>query len=190
METAQSVFSNLKDFTQYELTAPIDLIGFSNLQSSKSFEMLNSVIFRELYLLHDGAKSTSMDREAIAREISNKIARLWFGVTVSPAYWDHAWIVNGMAKFLEASGIAHKVHFALADQFGVAQLQTALVADSVEGSHACLNKDLATLEKLQNGASDEDLILNHKSAVILRWIESIVGSEKFMTKLREFFKEK
>lgn len=103
--------------------------------------------------------------------------------------WTHVWIRDGVSKYLEViAGIDVAYELSLNQLFNTEILQAALQLDTSYGARPVLPEDIFEHEDIQDVIDNE--IYGKKGATILRWIQTLIGDQKFQISLMEFIKKK
>lgn len=85
--------------------------------------------------------SSNEVRENVAIVIAHELAHQWFGNLVTPMFWNHLWLSEGFASYVEYLGVDH-IHpdWNMIDQFVLTTTQEALALDCLRSSHAIQTK--------------------------------------------------
>lgn len=58
-------------------------------------------IHRETALLYDENVSTEIAKQRIATVVAHEQAHMWFGDLVTCDWWEHTWLNEGFARYLQ-----------------------------------------------------------------------------------------
>jgi aminopeptidase N len=141
--------------------------------------------FREAALLvnHD----TSADlKQHIAGVVSHELAHQWFGDLVTMQWWDHLWLNESFANYMETYVPAHFYpEWQLWEQYTASEQQYALGRDG-----------LASVQAVQQHVNHPDeiaalfdpAIVYAKGGSLIRMVHDYLGDESFRAGLRLYMK--
>ena len=111
------------------------------------------------------------------RLLANAIAHQWWGVSVSPATTEDAWLRDGASRYAEARYIESAA--------GEAGYEEA-VKDMQVGSLAYDNIPLASVGKLQPFSAEAQSLSTDKGAMIFEMLRWVMGDNAFDNAMRHF----
>lgn len=142
--------------------------------------------FREAALLVD-PKNTAADlKQHIAGVVSHELAHQWFGDLVTMEWWDHLWLNESFANYMETYVPAHFYpEWQLWEQYTATEQQYALNRDG-----------LASVQAVQQHVNHPDeiaslfdpAIVYAKGGSLIRMVHDYLGDESFRTGLRLYMK--
>ena len=143
-----------------------------------------SIFYRASALLLDPS-ATQDDKLGRASLIAHETAHMWFGDLVTMRWFNDVWTKEVFANFMAAKIVSpafpeinHDLRFLLA------HYPAAYGVDRTTGSNA-IRQDLANLNE---AGSLYGAIIYQKAPIVMRQLETIVGSEGFRDGLREYLK--
>ncbi|KPM05341.1 aminopeptidase-like protein 5, partial [Sarcoptes scabiei] len=166
----------------------LDLIGLPQFVSG-AMENWGLITYREKFILSDTNKFSVRDLQKIASVIAHELSHMWFGNLVTIDWWNDLWCQEGTASYIEYLG-QDKLNSSwhVWDRFAIDDLQTAFISDSLANSHPLAPKKKEVLTADQSTAIFDGITYS-KGAAILRYIESIIGREKFMGCLQRYLSD-
>lgn len=150
----------------------LDQTGVADFRAG-AMENAGSILYRDVYLFGEEAKSTAYYNRLRASIVSHEIAHMWFGDIVTMRWWDDIWLNEGFATWAASKPVAAwrpEWKMALRDLDSTAQ---AMGADSLRTSRK-IRQQASTPDQI---AELFDGIAYQKTAAVLRMIESLIGEE-------------
>lgn len=111
------------------------------------------------------------------RLLANAVARQWWGVRVSPARQEDAWLSDGFARYSEARYVEWAAGQAAFEE---------VMKDIAVGAMAYDNVPLASVGRLGAFSPEFQSLVTDKGAMILHMLRWIVGDKSFDQILRNF----
>ncbi len=127
-----------------------------------------------------GIATRAIQEKSNYRLLANTIAHQWWGVSVSPATLDDAWISEGIARYAEA----RYVEFAA----GPAGLEEVTREMSV-GALAYDTVPLSRAGSLEVFSPEFQSLATEKGGMILHMLRWVLGEGAFDNTMREFYKQ-
>ncbi len=176
-ESAARKFSSTAGALEYfsSLIAPYPYEKLAQVQATVSFwgmENAGAIFYKE---------SSIQDAPDTEEPVPHEIAHQWFGNSVTPGDWDHIWLSEGFATYMEALFEEHR--------YGARALQRIM------DDHALrLNKDRDARRKpiLDPDQPDIGRKLNpvnyQKGAWVLHMLRGIMGDTSFFEGIRRYYR--
>ncbi len=127
-----------------------------------------------------GIASRAIQEKSNYRLLANTIAHQWFGVSVSPATLDDAWITEGLARYSEA----RYVEFAA----GEAGLEEATREMSV-GALAYDTVPLSRSGGLDPFSPEFQSLATEKGGIVIHMLRFVLGEAAFDKAMRDFYSQ-
>ncbi|HEV2022450.1 MAG TPA: M1 family aminopeptidase [Terriglobales bacterium] len=124
-----------------------------------------------------GLASRGIQEKINYRLLANAVARQWWGVRVSPARQEDAWISDGFARYSEARYVEWAAGQAAFEE---------VMKDIAVGALAYDNIPLAGVGRLSAFSPEFQSLVTDKGAMILHMLRWIVGDKPFDQILRNF----
>lgn len=144
------------------------------------------VTYREVYLLLDPAKSSSIGKENIAVVVGHELAHMWFGNLTTMEWWTDLWLKEGYATWMEYYFVNDAYpDFDIFTQFLVSETLRAMSLDSLKNSHPVevpIN-DPNEIEEIY------DAVSYSKSASLIRMLHDYLGDQTFQNGLQNYLKK-
>jgi tetratricopeptide (TPR) repeat protein len=125
-----------------------------------------------------GIASPSITEKTNYRLLANAIAHQWWGVSLSPATKEDWWLVDGFSRYSEAMYVENAA--------GAAGLEEA-VKDMSVGALAYDTVPLSSASKLDPFSTEFQSLVTDKGAMILHMLRWVLGEDKYLKTMREFF---
>lgn len=200
LEIGQETLKVLNEFTGIDYYTPKNMSGIKMDQISipdfaaGAMENWGLVTYRESGLLYTEGKSTTQDKQAIAKVIAHEFAHQWFGDLVTCDWWDYIWLNEGFATFFEYYTTEQVVQnlyndsWRLMDQFVIKNLQaSAFVVDATIKTRP-LNPDVSAKTPAQISSLFDDIAYK-KGGSILRMLQQFLTEDIFQNGLRRYLNE-
>jgi aminopeptidase N len=136
-------------------------------------------------LLIDGKANTSQDLKR-AKLIASKTAQMWFGNLLSPNWYNDFWLAEMLTDYLSSRMVNPSFVSVYHDlEFLTNHFPKALAIDRTSGNHS--------IQQECNNQSDADFLIDpltsHKSPILFRQLEKIIGEEKMRAGLIDYLKK-
>ena len=160
------------------LTIPLT-VGFGAMENA------GLITFTETLMLMD-AKHPAKDRQYTWVVVAaHELAHQWFGDLVTTAFWDDIWLNEGFANWVERK-VSAKFDASWHDELAeVGTRDEALDADSLVSARQ-IRQPIETQGDVLNAF---DGITYDKGASVLNMFESYLGSDVFMTGVRQYLED-
>uniref|UniRef100_A0A914C199 Aminopeptidase n=1 Tax=Acrobeloides nanus TaxID=290746 RepID=A0A914C199_9BILA len=162
-----------------------DLIAIPDF-SMGAMENWGLVTFREVALLSDPAKTSTIQKMYIAMVIAHELAHFWFGDLVTMKWWTDLWLKEGFASFMEYVFIGYNYpEFKIWNHFVRYEIASGFSLDSLRSSHP-IEVEINNPNEL-----DEiyDSITYAKSNSVNRMLCNFLGEPTFQKALRNYLKK-
>ena len=169
--------------TAYAETAGKEFSYFSSLYGAAPSSTLNIVELPDDTVPYTWAPEVAaiagraVSAKVDYRLLANAIAHQWWGVSVSPATTEDAWLRDGASRYAEARYIESAA--------GEAGYEEA-VKDMQVGSLAYDNIPLASVGKLQAFSPEAQSLSTDKGAIIFEMLRWVMGDNAFDNAMRHF----
>lgn len=170
--------------TPYPL-AKCDLVACPDFAAG-AMENWGLLTFREAALLVDPKNTPADLKQHIAGVVSHELAHQWFGDLVTMQWWDHLWLNESFANYMETYVPAHFYpEWQLWEQYTATEQQYALGRDG-----------LASVQAVQQHVNHPDeiaslfdpAIVYAKGGSLIRMVHDYLGDEHFRAGLRLYMK--
>ncbi|XP_011060916.1 PREDICTED: aminopeptidase M1-like [Acromyrmex echinatior] len=133
------------------------------------------ITYKESSVIYDAEQRPTNRKQELAALVTHEIAHQWFGNLVTPSWWSHHWLKEGLASFFHTY-IIDKIfdNWRTIDYFVVDILHYSLGIDKGELGPITLEPN--------NMFERPDLfsfIIYHKASIILRMLQNIITDEVF-----------
>jgi len=125
-----------------------------------------------------GLAGPSITEKVNYRLLADAIAHQWWGVSVSPASKDDWWLTDGFSRYSEAMYVENAA--------GAAGLEE-VVKDMSVGALAYDTVPLSSASKLDMFSTEFQSLVTDKGAMILHMLRWVLGEDKYLKTMREFF---
>lgn len=140
-----------------------------------AMENWGAIVFRDMYLLFDGATSTRIRRYGLDT-VAHEIAHQWFGNLVTMTWWDDIWLNESFATFLEMRLFERlEPSYRSRENYLAYWVPRALLGDALPHTHPVTTR----IDDPSQIAQVFDEISYGKGSAILRMIEAYLGEEGF-----------
>ena len=176
LDAAVKVLPYFEDFFKISYPLPkLDLIAVPCL-SFGAMENWGLITFRETELLVDPNVSSTKRIQSIALTVAHEIAHQWFGNLVTMEWWDHLWLNEGYATFMEFLSVANIFpHYNIWNDFIAMRYGPAMKMDSLRTSHPV---EVHVNHPLHVDEIFDDISYN-KGASLVRMVYKYIGEEDF-----------
>ncbi|GAA4108644.1 aminopeptidase N [Enteractinococcus coprophilus] len=148
-----------------------------------AMENIGAVTIVEDYIFRSPVPQATVQRRAIT--ILHELAHMWFGNLVTMKWWDDLWLSESFAEFVS--------HIAAIDA-GFTDAWTTF--NAIEKTWAYRQDQLATTHPVVADMVDLDAVAGNfdgityaKGASVLRQLVALVGQDRFMSGIRQYFAE-
>lgn len=144
------------------------------------------VTFREAALLVDETDTPADTRQHVAQVIGHELAHQWFGNLVTMEWWDHLWLNESFANWMEHYSTAHFYpEWQIWEQYNATEQQGAFTRDG-----------LASVQAVQQHVNHPDeiatlfdpAIVYAKGGSLIRMLNGYLGADTFREGLRIYMK--
>ena len=163
--------------------AKLDLLALPDFAFG-AMENAGAVFFRDSVLLLDEKGASPEDRLRAAETIAHELAHMWFGNSVTMAWWNDLWLNESFATWM-AYEIVHdwKPEWGIWHEF-INRRESALELDALPSTHA-IAPPIRTAEEAHENF---DAITYTKGAAVLRMLERYVGRARFRSGVRRYIR--
>lgn len=135
------------------------------------------ITFREAAMLIDEKDTSAEQHQYVAGVVAHELAHQWFGNLVTMAWWDHLWLNESFANYMETYVPAHFYpEWQLWEQYAATDQQYALARDG-----------LATVQAVQQHVNHPDeiatlfdpAIVYAKGGSLIQMLHEYIGDEVF-----------
>ena len=170
--------------TPYPL-AKCDLVACPDFAAG-AMENWGLVTFREAALLVDEQDTPADTRQHVAQVIGHELAHQWFGNLVTMEWWDHLWLNESFANWMEYNCTAHFYpKWQMWEQYTATEQQYAFARDG-----------LASVQAVQQHVNHPDeiatlfdpAIVYAKGGSLIRMLNEYLGGDTFREGLRMYMK--
>jgi puromycin-sensitive aminopeptidase len=186
LEVALKVLPWLEKFYNLRYPLPkLDLIAIPDF-SAGAMENFGLVTYRETALLVDPKNSSASAKQWVALVVSHEIAHMWFGNTVTMAWWESLWLNEGFATAVEYLCVDHIFpEWNILEQFVHDDYGRAQSLDALASSHPVEVEIKAAAEV------DEvfDAISYSKGCALIYMLINFLGAETFNKGVRNYLEK-
>jgi aminopeptidase N len=159
------------------IAAPGEIIG-------GSMENWGAIFYSQNHLLFDQRNSTEQDRQLVFLVVAHEMAHQWFGDLVTMAWWDHLWLNEGFARWMQTYA-ADDLHPEWETSLQAAAIfEAGKQFDSVPSTHPVV-QEVYTAEQAQEAF---DAITYDKGAAIITMINGYVGRDRFREGVQRYMR--
>ncbi|XP_006820336.1 aminopeptidase N-like [Saccoglossus kowalevskii] len=141
------------------------------------------IVYQDAYMLYDPDVNTPAKQKSVASIIAHELAHMWYGNIVTMSWWDHLWLNEGFASFLEYVAL-DEIHpeWKIWDQFLTEDL---LIAFNIDSSYSA-----PSLVRSSGGWTHQlwdmfDTITYDKGAAIIRTFKSFLSDDVIRSGINE-----
>lgn len=176
LDAAVKVLPYFEDFFKILYPLPkMDLIAVPSL-SFGAMENWGLITYRETCLLVDPKVSSAKRIQYIALIVAHEIAHQWFGNLVTMEWWDHLWLNEGYATFMEFLSVAKLFpDYNIWNQFITLVYSPAMKMDALKTSHPV---EVPVKHPLHVDEIFDDISYN-KGASLIRMLHGYIGDDDF-----------
>lgn len=144
------------------------------------------ITFREAALLVDEDDTPADTRQRVAEVIGHELAHQWFGDLVTMQWWDHLWLNESFANWMESYSTAHFYpQWQIWEQYTASEQQSAFSRDGLASVQAVQQRvhhpdEIATLF--------DPAIVYAKGGSLIRMLHEYLGDSTFRDGLRLYMK--
>lgn len=170
--------------TPYPL-AKCDLVACPDFAAG-AMENWGLLTFREATLLVDEADTPADTRQHVAAVIGHELAHQWFGDLVTMQWWDHLWLNESFANWMEHFSVDHFYpEWQMWEQYSATDQQYAFTRDG-----------LASVQAVQQHVNHPDeiatlfdpAIVYAKGGSLIRMLHEYLGADVFREGMRIYMK--
>ncbi|CAD7929790.1 unnamed protein product [Amoebophrya sp. A25] len=141
------------------------------------------VTYREIDLLCDVQKTSTVRKQRVASVVTHELAHQWFGNLVTMEWWNDLWLNEGFANFMQTfSADALFPEWRIWESFVADDQAAALRLDSLRSSHPIQ----VPIPKAEQVDEIFDAISYCKGGSVCRMIYATLGREKFQEGLQTY----
>jgi puromycin-sensitive aminopeptidase len=186
LDAAARALDAYNDFFNLPYPLPkLDMVAIPEFAAG-AMENWGLVTYREVDLLIDPVKASTMQKQRVAVVVTHELAHQWFGNLVTMAWWDDLWLNEGFASWAEnwATNVLYP-EYRMWDQFTTGHLSTALRLDALQSSHP-IQVPIAHAEEVEEVF---DAISYCKGGSVVRMIKAVIGLSAFQDGLGAYMKK-
>ncbi|CAD6995173.1 unnamed protein product [Ceratitis capitata] len=186
---AINAFEELTQQNYNQLGLPLMQIVGSPIFPHTGMENWGLVIYKEEVLINEPGYSDGWsDKQLTLNIITHEMAHMWFGNSVTMAWWSYFWLNEAFGRYYEYF-MAHKLfpEYQLDQQFVVEQLHVAFGIDAISSTQPLTSTD----EEIQSPSEIDykfSTITYKKGATIVRMIANLMGHDNFENAIRAYLK--
>jgi aminopeptidase N len=186
LEQAGRLLEYYNDYFGVKYPLPkLDLIAAPGQIRGGSMENWGAIFYSQNHLLFDPQSSTEADRQLAFLVISHEMAHQWFGNLVTMAWWDHLWLNEGFARWMQTHA-ADALHPEWETGLRAQSIfEAGKSADALPSTHPILQTVLTPEQAMQ--AFDQ--ITYDKGAAIITMLHEYIGPEKFRKGIQRYMRE-
>ncbi|XP_037943910.1 membrane alanyl aminopeptidase-like [Teleopsis dalmanni] len=148
------------------------------------------VIYKESVLVNEpGYTDGWANKQYTLTVLVHEIAHMWFGNSVTFAWWSYFWLNEGFARYYQYF-MAHELYpeYQLDQQFVINQMHFIFGIDAVNTTQPLTIPEgsVQSPSEIENTFS---IIAYAKGASIIRMIRNLMGSDNFDNAIRQYLKE-
>jgi aminopeptidase N len=182
MQVTKQLLGYFRDYFGVPYMLPkLDQLAIPSVRSG-AMEDWGAISYSETLLLYDPKRSPPRQQQLIFNIVAHEVAHQWFGNLVTAAWWDHIWLNEAFADWMQKKSLAH-----FNPQWGTRarerlSREPALALDGTKATRAVADPPS------HESAIDEvfDDITYHKGGTVLRMFEAQLGEEVFRDGLRRY----
>ncbi|XP_076645347.1 putative aminopeptidase-2 [Halictus rubicundus] len=185
-ERALKVMDEYTEMPYFNFMPKIDHVAVVDFDAA-GMENWGLVIYKEVILLYEEGVTTTAHKEEISKVIAHEVAHQWFGNLVSPEWWDHVWVKEGIAYYLQ-SYILDKLEptWRVMDMFVVETMQWGSFLVDTLGNVQPMDTNVETRDEIK---SVFDEIAYQKASCVIRMFSHILSEEIFRKGLKTYLEE-
>nr|XP_034173930.1 glutamyl aminopeptidase-like [Osmia lignaria] len=160
----------------------LDLVAVPDF-SAGAMENWGLVTFRETELLQNENTSSCLNTKSVSLTIAHELAHMWFGNLVTMKWWNHLWLNEGFATYMEYMAVDFLFpEWNLMDCFPIYTKYVSMKQDSKVRAHPIVKR----VEDPEEIEETFDRISYQKAAAVIRMLEDAIGSSKFIRAIRKY----
>ncbi|VDD76479.1 unnamed protein product [Mesocestoides corti] len=163
----------------------LDLIAIPDFAAG-AMENWGLITYRETALLIDPKNSSLLSKQSVALTVAHEIAHMWFGNLVTMQWWNHLWLNEGFATFIEYLAVDHCFpDYDIWNLFISREYTKALRLDGLKNSHP-VEVEVNSPHEVEEIF---DAVSYQKGSCIIRMVDDFLGTETFQTGLKAYIKK-
>ncbi|XP_022081849.1 putative aminopeptidase-2 isoform X2 [Acanthaster planci] len=161
---------------------PANMIALPDFTAG-AMENWGLITYRESALLYKDGVSSESQKQRVCTIIAHELAHQWFGNLVTMKWWDHLWLNEGFASYVEYVGtVAVEPDWRMWDKFILYDLHRAMATDALVTSRPIITEVLTPSEI----NSMFDRISYQKGSSVLRMMNHFLGESTFTKGLKYY----
>lgn len=162
----------------------LDIIAVPDFAAG-AMENWGAITFREVDLLVDEEKTSTLGRRRVAEVVAHELAHQWFGDLVTMKWWDDLWLNESFATYMSYKAMGNVYPEWRVDlEYLYEVVATAMGSDQLESTHP-INVKVNSPAEIE---SIFDNISYEKGGSVLRMLEDYVGEDTFREGLHNYLK--
>ncbi|KAI8837080.1 peptidase family M1-domain-containing protein [Chytridium lagenaria] len=162
-----------------------DLIAIPDFAAG-AMENWGLITYRNIYLLFDEKRSSSVAKQRIAYVVGHELAHQWFGNLVTMNWWNDLWLNEGFATFVGWLAVDKLFpEWDIWTQFIINDFSQGINLDSLRSSHP-IQVDVKSPAEINEIF---DAISYSKGASIIRMLNNSLGGDVFMNGVRKYLQK-
>ncbi|XP_033635601.1 uncharacterized protein LOC117296680 [Asterias rubens] len=162
--------------------AKIDMIALPDFTAG-AMENWGLITYRDTRILYEERVSSETQKQRVCTLVAHELSHQWFGNLVTMKWWDHLWLNEGFASFVEYVGTAEvEPDWGMWDKFILYDLHRAMATDARVTSRPIINE----VETPAEISSMFNRISYQKGSSVLRMLTHFVGHDTFLKGLKYY----
>ncbi|XP_033635602.1 uncharacterized protein LOC117296681 [Asterias rubens] len=164
----------------------MDMIALPDFTAG-AMENWGLITYRDTALLYEDGVSSESQKQRVCAIVAHELAHQWFGNLVTMQWWDHLWLNEGFASYVEYVGTVEvEPDWGMWDKFILYDLHRAMATDARVTSRPIINE----VETPAEINSMFDRISYQKGSSVLRMMSTFLGDETFVKGLKYYLDAK
>jgi tricorn protease interacting factor F2/3 len=186
LELTKKFLKYFQDYSQVPYPLPkIDMIAIPDFAAG-AMENWGAITFREVLLLFDPKKTSTIVKKRIAEVIAHELWHQWSGNLVTMKWWNDLWLNESFATYMAYKAVHDSFpEWKMWQDFVGGETAWAFREDSLKNTHpiAVPVNSPNDIEEIFDGIS------YGKGGSVLRMIESYLGSKAFQKGISSYLKK-
>ncbi|KAF3426308.1 hypothetical protein E2986_02437 [Frieseomelitta varia] len=186
LNQGQSIYSFLNHWLLVDNPIPkMDQIAVPDF-NFHAMENWGMITYRESVVLYDDWLTPTRNMLDGFTTMAHEYAHTWFGNLVTPAFWDVAWLKEGLASYFQYFAVSMvQPTWRMMDKFVVDTLQAAMLLDSADHDRVMNGRNVGSPNSIM---AVLDFVSYKKGASVIRMLSHVIGESAFRDGLRSYVK--